>query len=144
MKITKTKSKNQVHMFLDPAKMKFRPNLTQQKKVGSPKKTGLSFGFGSRSSGISQLEGEQKPAQLQFVEKITSDSFLIGNSTQLDLIVFSNVKDIAVTELVWEFAPNHSIDKIAVDQKSIRYFYDLRMCFGSRMWTHPLHLPIRR
>jgi hypothetical protein len=56
---------------------------------------------------------------LIYLEKITIDTFLIGNQNQLDLITISGIYDnIIDTDINWSLNLQKKIKKLAVDTKS--------------------------
>lgn len=56
---------------------------------------------------------------LVYLEKITSETFLIGNQNQLDLITISGIYDNLIdTDVNWSLNLRKKIKKLAVDIKS--------------------------
>ena len=62
-------------------------------------------------------------ATLLYLEKITIDTFLIGNQNQLDLITISGIYDNSIdTDFNWSFNLHKKIIKLAVDNRSMLYY----------------------
>lgn len=63
-----------------------------------------------------KMEGDNA---LKYLQKITIDTFLIGNQNQLDLITISGIYDNSIdTDLNWSLNLHKKITKLAVDNRS--------------------------